>query len=93
MHDVFRLLPAVQLYVRTWRQSGQLCQQLPLDYKVHLCSERRQRTGTTIDDSNHMFQFLLEEGVRPGELMPIEKDLPRLIHSEQQGSVSVAEAG
>ncbi len=45
------------------------------DYKVHL----RLNDGTvqelTIDDSNRdMFQFLLEEGVRPGELMPIEED-------------------
>ncbi|MCA9060933.1 MAG: U32 family peptidase C-terminal domain-containing protein [Planctomycetaceae bacterium] len=45
------------------------------DYKVHL----RLNDGTIqeleINDSNReMFQFLLEEGVRPGDLMPIEED-------------------
>lgn len=45
------------------------------DYKLHL----RLRDGTVeeliINDSNRdMFEFLLEEGVRPGELMPIEED-------------------
>lgn len=43
-------------------------------YKVHL----KLRDGTVqeleIDESNvNMFEFLLEEGARPGELMPIEE--------------------
>jgi len=45
------------------------------DYKLHL----RLKDGTVeeliIDDDNRdMFEFLLEEGVRPGDLMPIEED-------------------
>lgn len=43
------------------------------DYKVHLRLNDGSVQELTIDDSNrNMFQFLLEEGVRPGELMPIE---------------------
>lgn len=45
------------------------------DYKVHLKLNDGTVQELTIDDSNRdMFQFLLEEGVRPGELMPIEED-------------------
>lgn len=44
-------------------------------YRFHM----RLRDGTIqpleIDDSNlHLFEFLLEEGVRPGEFLPIEED-------------------
>jgi putative protease len=45
------------------------------DYRVHLRLNDGSVQELTIDDSNrNMFQFLLEEGVRPGELMPIEED-------------------
>lgn len=45
------------------------------DYKVHLRLNDGTTQELTIDDSNRdMFQFLLEEGIRPGELMPIEED-------------------
>lgn len=45
------------------------------NYKFHL----RLKDGTVqeliVDDSNHdMFEFLLEEGVRPGEFLPIQED-------------------
>ena len=45
------------------------------DYKLHL----RLKDGTVeeliINESNReMFEFLLEEGVRPGDLMPLEED-------------------
>ncbi|AZV77772.1 peptidase U32 [Parasedimentitalea marina] len=45
------------------------------NYKFHM----RLKDGTVqeliVDDSNHdMFEFLLEEGVRPGEFLPIQED-------------------
>lgn len=45
------------------------------NYRFHL----RLKDGTVqeldIDDTNrHLFEFLLEEGVRPGEFLPVEED-------------------
>ncbi len=45
------------------------------NYKFHM----RLKDGTVqeliVDESNHaMFEFLLEEGVRPGEFLPIQED-------------------
>jgi len=45
------------------------------NYKVHV----RLKDGSTeeveiTDENRHMYEFMLEEGERPGELMPIEED-------------------
>ncbi|MBL8816969.1 MAG: U32 family peptidase [Planctomyces sp.] len=46
------------------------------EYKVHLRMKDGTREELIINDSNReMFEFLLEEGVRPGEFMPIEEDV------------------
>ncbi len=46
------------------------------EYKVHLRMKDGTREELVINDSNReMFEFLLEEGVRPGEFMPIEEDV------------------
>ncbi|MCA9061603.1 MAG: U32 family peptidase C-terminal domain-containing protein [Planctomycetaceae bacterium] len=45
------------------------------DYKVHLRLNDGTIQDLEINDTNReLFQFLLEEGVRPGDLMPIEED-------------------
>ncbi|WP_197231518.1 U32 family peptidase [Novipirellula artificiosorum] len=45
------------------------------NYKLHLKLKDGTIKDLVIDDSNReMFEFLLEEGVRPGELMPIVED-------------------
>ena len=45
------------------------------NYKLHLRLNDGTIRDLDIDDSNRkLFEFLLEEGVRPGDLMPIEED-------------------
>ncbi|HQX53146.1 MAG TPA: U32 family peptidase [Planctomycetaceae bacterium] len=45
------------------------------NYKLHLRLNDGTIRDLEIDDSNReLFEFLLEEGVRPGDLMPIEED-------------------
>ncbi|MCP4317999.1 MAG: peptidase U32 [Hyphomicrobiales bacterium] len=46
------------------------------NYKLHLRLKDGSHEELNItDDNREMFEFLLEEGCRPGELMPIEEDV------------------
>ena len=72
LHRLLRALPAVGLVQSSRRQPGQLHQRLPLGIPV--CAEpsvrdRRRARHPAADEV-----YLLEEGERPGQFMPIFED-------------------